>query len=116
MVFDPPLTGDSKGHSMTRFRHLLVGFVVPLVMVPSGPKPEQKTTQGRNGMVVSVSAPASIIGRDILKKGGNAVDAAIATAFALAVTYPPAGNIGGGGFMVVYPADKRQPVVIEYRE
>jgi gamma-glutamyltranspeptidase/glutathione hydrolase len=71
---------------------------------------------GRHGMVVSVSAPASEVGCDILKKGGNAVDAAVATAFALAVTYPAAGNIGGGGFMLVYPGSKADPVVIEYRE
>jgi gamma-glutamyltranspeptidase/glutathione hydrolase len=67
-------------------------------------------------MVVSVSAPAAEIGLEVLKKGGNAVDAAVATAFALAVTYPAAGNIGGGGFMVVYPGGPAQPVVVEYRE
>ena len=67
-------------------------------------------------MVVSVSAPGSDVGVAILKQGGNAVDAAVATAFALAVTYPQAGNIGGGGFMVVYPGRGAEPVVIEYRE
>ena len=67
-------------------------------------------------MVVSVSAPASEVGLEILQKGGNAVDAAVATAFALAVTYPQAGNIGGGGFMVIYPGGKAEPVVIDYRE
>jgi gamma-glutamyltranspeptidase/glutathione hydrolase len=70
-------------------------------------------------MVVSVSAPASEAGRDAMRHGGNAVDAAVATAFALAVTFPEAGNIGGGGFMLVHPgrgAGPPDPVVIDYRE
>jgi gamma-glutamyltranspeptidase/glutathione hydrolase len=67
-------------------------------------------------MVVSVSKPASEIGRVTLQRGGNAVDAAVATAFALAVTWPEAGNIGGGGFMLIYPGGKTAPVVIDYRE
>ena len=69
------------------------------------------------GVVVSVSQPGSDAGLQILKSGGNAVDAAIATAFALAVTHPAAGNIGGGGFMVVHPPiGKGEPTVFEYRE
>ncbi len=72
--------------------------------------------EGRHGMVVSVSPPGTDVGLAILKHGGNAVDAAVATAFALAVTYPAAGNLGGGGFMVVYPGHGAEPVVIEYRE
>ena len=70
----------------------------------------------RHGMVVAVSPPGADVGRDILQKGGNAVDAAVATAFAMAVTYPAAGNIGGGGFMVVFPGKGTEPVVIEFRE
>lgn len=70
----------------------------------------------RHGAVVSVSAPASNVGRDVLMRGGNAVDAAVATAFALAVTFPEAGNIGGGGFMLIRPADGSVPIVIDYRE
>lgn len=70
-----------------------------------------------NGVVVSVSGPASAVGVAILKRGGNAMDAAVATAFALVVTYPAAGNIGGGGFMPVHPAPgEGVPVAFDYRE
>ncbi len=74
------------------------------------------TVEAQNGVVVSVSAPASDAGVSILQQGGNAVDAAIATAFALAVTYPLAGNIGGGGFMLVCPEAGGEPVAFDYRE
>ena len=61
---------------------------------------------GSAGMVAAQDIIAARVGRDILAKGGNAVDAAVATGFALAVTHPQAGNIGGGGFMLVAMADK----------
>ncbi len=67
-------------------------------------------------VVVSQEPNASRIGRDVLRKGGNAVDAAIATAFALAVTHPAAGNIGGGGFLVAYLADRGEVVTFDFRE
>ena len=69
----------------------------------------------RQGLVISSSSIASDVGASILRKGGNAVDAAVATAFALAVTYPGAGNIGGGGFMVVRLKDGTART-IDYRE
>src|SRR5271170_2589223 len=69
-----------------------------------------------HGMVVTQEAAASRVGLDILKRGGNAVDAAVAVGFALAVTLPRAGNIGGGGFMLIHRADRNQTIAIDYRE
>lgn len=71
---------------------------------------------GRAGMVVSQNAIAAEIGAYILEQGGNAVDAAVATGFALAVTLPRAGNLGGGGFMLIYLAETGETVAIDYRE
>ena len=73
-------------------------------------------TKKKNGMVVTDSKIASEIGVKILKLGGNAVDASIASAFALAVTYPAAGNIGGGGFVVYFNAEKESVTTIDFRE
>ena len=70
----------------------------------------------KNGMVVAQEALAARIGADILKAGGNAVDAAVATGFAMAVTYPRAGNIGGGGFMIIHLAKPKKNIAIDYRE
>src|SRR5258705_3939385 len=69
-----------------------------------------------HGMVVAQEKLATQIGADILRRGGNAVDAAVATGFAMAVTYPRAGNIGGGGFMVIHSSERGEDVVIDYRE
>jgi gamma-glutamyltranspeptidase/glutathione hydrolase len=85
-------------------------------LTPPGNYPSQ-SVECHNGVVVSVSQPASDAGVSILKQGGNAVDAAVATAFALAVTYPAAGNLGGGGFMLVHPGPgKGEPAAFVYRE
>lgn len=72
-------------------------------------------TYAKNGMVVSANKLSSQIGVDILKQGGNAIDAAIATAFSLAVTHPTAGNIGGGGFLVFMNANG-EVTTIDFRE
>ncbi|HTP11997.1 MAG TPA: gamma-glutamyltransferase [Bacteroidota bacterium] len=77
--------------------------------------PPRKAVQARHGMVVSAEGLASRVGRDILKKGGNAVDAAVATGFALAVTFPQAGNIGGGGYMVIRMASGKT-TTFDFRE
>lgn len=72
-------------------------------------------TVAKNGMVVSANNISSQIGADVLRDGGTAVDAAVATAFALAVTHPTAGNIGGGGFLILRPATG-DPIAYDFRE
>jgi gamma-glutamyltranspeptidase/glutathione hydrolase len=69
-----------------------------------------------NGMVVAQERLAAQIGAEFLRQGGNAVDAAVGTGFAMAVSYPRAGNIGGGGFMVIHSAERHEDVAIDYRE
>lgn len=75
----------------------------------------QAQTYAQHGMVVSDNTVASQVGIDILKKGGNAIDATVATALALAVTHPQAGNIGGGGFLVFMDSES-QTTTIDFRE
>ena len=82
----------------------------PSVITPA------QTITARNGMVVAQEQRAARIGIEILDRGGNAVDAAVAVGFALAVTYPRAGNIGGGGFMVIHLAKTGGDAAIDYRE
>mgnify|MGYP000630691095 FL=1 len=92
--------------------YLLLSFFLTSIFYNSYSQLKKK----KNGMVVSDSKLASEIGVKILKSGGNAVDASIASAFALAVTYPAAGNIGGGGFVVYFNAEKESVTTIDFRE
>ncbi|WP_438276914.1 gamma-glutamyltransferase [Nitrobacter sp.] len=75
-----------------------------------------RPVDAKHGMVVAQETRAAAIGADILARGGNAVDAAVATGFAMAVTYPRAGNLGGGGFMVIHLAERNRDIAIDYRE
>ena len=93
------------------FAILLAAFLLPQSFIAA----QDAGVPGRDGVVVCVSAPACDAGAGVLAKGGNAVDAAVATAFALAVTHPSAGNIGGGGFMIVRTPSGRV-TTFDYRE
>jgi gamma-glutamyltranspeptidase / glutathione hydrolase len=89
--------------SIVKYRSLVVAAIVILSIATTAMQPAKDFgTAGRNGVVVCTSAPACDAGAAVLGRGGNAVDAAVATAFALAVTHPAAGNLGGGGFILVH--------------
>src|SRR5687767_10821446 len=103
-----PQTPHSRIKSMRRtFALLLIAAAVPLWSA--------QPVRARHGMVVTRERHATAAGLRVLKSGGNAVDAAVAVGFALAVTHPSAGNIGGGGFMLIRLADGRS-TFIDFRE
>ena len=91
-------------------------FIALAAHAQQPPIPPAQSALGQHGMVVAQEARAAQIGVDVLKRGGNAVDAAVAVGFAMAVTYPVAGNLGGGGFMVIHLAKGNRNTAIDYRE
>jgi gamma-glutamyltranspeptidase/glutathione hydrolase len=102
----------------------LVGLLVCFLVLPHLARGESSSGQqighapaatAANGMVVAQESIAARVGAEVLQKGGNAIDAAVAVGFAMAVTYPRAGNIGGGGFMVIHRASG-EDTTIDYRE
>ena len=100
----------------TKYSNKIFVIVLSIALLfPLSCKKEMEVV-GKNGMVVSVDRFASQVGIDILKKGGNAVDAAVAVGLALAVTYPFAGNIGGGGFMIIRFPETGESVAVDFRE
>src|SRR5260370_33116408 len=101
----------SRGRRRNGFALLAILALALSVTEASGQAP----VTAQHGVVVAQEARAAEIGVEMLKRGGNAVDAAVATAFALAVTYPPAGNLGGGGYLRIHLARPHQDVAIDYR-
>lgn len=87
-----------------------------LILNPLQATEVSKAVQAENGMVVSAEKYATLAGVEVLKEGGNAVDAAVTVGFTLAVTFPRAGNIGGGGFMIIHMNEGNKNVAIDYRE
>src|SRR5882757_7729221 len=133
-VFDHPRLAPTHGGFLMIFlavkRHRIFAIIALILAcsLPAGAQEQRRAfytppaadavhaVAAEHGMVVAQEKIAAQIGADVLKRGGNAVDAAVATGFAMAVTYPRAGNIGGGGFMVIHSQDRHEDVAIDYRE
>lgn len=96
-------------------RALCLGATVAVALATLAPAASRQPVRARHGMVASTSEIASRVGVEILQRGGNAIDAGVAVGLALAVTWPSAGNLGGGGFMLIRRADGRAEI-IDYRE
>src|ERR1043165_1678914 len=100
---------------MRRDRRIVLFLIWVLTFVNVSHAAPREPVRARHGIVASTNEVASRVGVDIMKRGGSAVDAAIAVALALAVTHPAAGNLGGGGFMMIRLKDGRT-TAIDYRE
>src|SRR4051812_2417077 len=96
-------------------RSLLCVLATLLLLQPEAAFCARQPVRARHAMVVTVETHATDVGVEILRSGGNAIDAAVAVGFALAVTHPSAGNIGGGGFLLARFADGRS-TFIDFRE
>jgi gamma-glutamyltranspeptidase/glutathione hydrolase len=96
-------------------RRIFAGLAALLLLARHASAAEHQVETGRGGAVAAAEATAARVGIEILKKGGNAADAAVAVGFALAVTWPEAGNIGGGGFWISRDSRGRV-VVVDFRE
>src|SRR5258706_13799955 len=98
---------------MRRHLSLLLCLFLAALSVPLDAT--RQPLRARHGMVVAMESIAADVGVSVLQKGGNAVDAAVAVGFAMAVTHPFAGNLGGGGYMLIRRADGRR-TLIHFRE
>ncbi len=97
-------------------KRMLLYLLILVLFLPSFPyAASRRPVEGKQAMVASVHELASVVGAEIMQKGGNAIDASVAVAFALAVVWPEAGNLGGGGFMLIRKADGTEEA-IDYRE